>query len=133
MKAPTIEERELYTKANRILQFFLDLLNLIGGDLHSAESACFIMFHRWIGGKATQLKIHDDRPSISLTHPITGITNVVPRKERDNPMRTLVWIMTIDGKSNGPFNTLKEKAQQFASAIYGSRMRRQDASIAYNC
>jgi hypothetical protein len=91
------------------------------------------MFHRWAGGKATLLKIHDDHPSISLTHPITGITNVIPIKERDGPHRALGWMMMIDGKSTGPFNTLEQKAQQLASTIYGSRMRRQDASLAYNC
>jgi hypothetical protein len=37
------------------------------------------------------------------------------------------------GKSTVPFNDLKEKPQQFASAIYGSRMRRQDAYLAYKC
>jgi hypothetical protein len=133
IKALTIEERELHTKANGILRFFLDLLTVIGGDLHSGESACFLMFHRWAGGKATLRKIHDDHPSVSLTHPITGITNVVQRKDRDDPHRALGWMMTIDRKSTGPFNTLKKKAQHFASAIYGSRMRRQDASLAYNC
>jgi hypothetical protein len=46
MKALTNEERELHTKANGILQFFLDLLNVIGGELHSGKSACFLLFHR---------------------------------------------------------------------------------------
>jgi hypothetical protein len=111
MKALTIEERELHTKANGILQFFLDLLKVVDGELHSGKSACFLMFHIWTGGKATLRKIHDNHLSISLTHPITGITNVVPRKERDDPHRTLGWMVMIDGKSTGPFNTLKEKAQ----------------------
>jgi hypothetical protein len=39
MKAITTKESESHTKANGILQFFLDLLNVIGGDLHSGESA----------------------------------------------------------------------------------------------
>jgi hypothetical protein len=74
-------------------------LNVIGGDLHSGKIACFLMFHRWAGGKATLLKIHDDHPSLYLTHPITGITNVVPRKERDDPHRALGWMIRIKGKS----------------------------------
>jgi hypothetical protein len=123
MKALTIE----------ILQFFLDLLKVISGDLHSGKSVCFLMFHRWAGGIATLLKIHDNHPSITITHPITGTTNVVPRKEINDPHRALGWMMMIDGKSTGPFNTLQEKAQQFASAIYGSRMCHQDASLVYNC
>jgi hypothetical protein len=42
-------------------------------------------------------------------------------------------MITIDGKSTVTFNTLEQKAHQFASAIYGSRMRHQDESLAYNC
>jgi hypothetical protein len=57
---------------------------------------------------------------------------VVPRKEKKYPHRALGWMMTIDGKSTRPFENIKQKAQQFASAIYGSRMLRQDASLAYN-
>jgi hypothetical protein len=69
----------------------------------------------------------------TLTHPITGTINAVPRKERDDPHRALGWMIKIDGKSTGPFNTLKEKAQQFTLAIYGSRMHHQDVSLAYKC
>jgi hypothetical protein len=39
MKALKNEERELHTNANGILQLFLDLLNVIGGDLRSGKSA----------------------------------------------------------------------------------------------
>jgi hypothetical protein len=51
-KALTNEEIELHMKANGILQFFLNLLNVIGGgDLHSGKSACFLLFHRLYGGR----------------------------------------------------------------------------------
>jgi hypothetical protein len=78
---------------------------------------------------------------ISLTHPLTGtiITyplsgtiNVVPRKERDDPHRALRWMITIDGKSIGQYKTFLNTVIQFSSEIYGSRMRQQYASLAYN-
>jgi hypothetical protein len=62
MKALTIEEIELHAKANGMHQLFLHLLNVIGGELHSRKSACFLMFHKWAVGKATLIKIHDDHP-----------------------------------------------------------------------
>jgi hypothetical protein len=52
-KELTREEFELYTKANTILQFFINLLRVIGGDLHTGKSASFLLFHRWPGGKLT--------------------------------------------------------------------------------
>jgi hypothetical protein len=125
MKALTIEERELHTKANGILQFFLYFLIVIGGDLHSCKIACFLLFHRWSGGKSTLLRIHNDHPKISLTYPLTGTINVVPTKERDEPHRDLGWMMTIDGKLMGQYKTLLNKARRFSSAIHGSRMRQQ--------
>jgi hypothetical protein len=133
MKSLTTEERELHTKANGILQFFPGLLIVIGVDLHSGKSVCFLLFHRWSGGKSSLLKIYDDRPKITPTHPLTGTINIVPIKERDEPHRALGWMMTIDGKSSGQYKTLQNKARQFASAIYRSRMRRQYASITNNC
>jgi hypothetical protein len=79
------------------------------------------------------LRIHDDHPKITFTHPLTGKINVVPRKERHKPHRALGWMMMADGKSMGLYKTLQNKALQLSSAIYGSRMRQQYASLAYNC
>jgi hypothetical protein len=45
-KALTSEETELHTIVNATLQFFLDLLNVIGGDLHTGKITCFLIFHR---------------------------------------------------------------------------------------
>jgi hypothetical protein len=92
------KERELHSKANIILEFFLHLLNIIGGDIFTGKSACFLIFHRWSGGKSTLLKIHDDHPQITLTHPLTGTDNAVLRKEKDEPHRALGWMMAIKHK-----------------------------------
>jgi hypothetical protein len=42
-------------------------------------------------------------------------------------------MMTIDGKSTAQHKALFDKARLFTSSIHGSRMRRQDAPIAYKC
>jgi hypothetical protein len=41
--------------------------------------------------------------------------------------------MTINSKSNAQYTTLFNKARQLSSAIYTIRMRRQDATLVYNC
>jgi hypothetical protein len=53
-------------------------------------------------------------------------------KEKDEPHRALGWMMAIYGKSTAQFKLLFDKARLFATSIYGSRMRLQDAPIAYN-
>jgi hypothetical protein len=98
-KAFTSEKNRPHNKANAILQFFLDLLHVIGGDLNTGKSASFKLFHRWTGGKSSLLRIHDSHPDISLIHPYTGISTIVPKKEKDDRHRELGWMMTIDGKS----------------------------------
>jgi hypothetical protein len=113
----TNEERELHTKENGILQFFLELMNAIGGDLHTGKSVCFLLFHRRSGGKSTLLKIHDEHPQITLTHPLTGTVNAVLKKEKEKPHRALGWMMIIDGKSKSQYTSLLNTAQQLSSAI----------------
>jgi hypothetical protein len=51
----TREEFELHTKANAILQFFINLLRVIGGNMHTGKNASFLLFHTWSGVKSTLL------------------------------------------------------------------------------
>jgi hypothetical protein len=59
----------LFIKMQKILQFFLELLQVAGGDLNIAKYACFTVFHRWSGGKSTLLKIFDSHPMMTIIHP----------------------------------------------------------------
>jgi hypothetical protein len=45
------DESALFIKMQKILQCFLELLQVAGGDLNIAKCACFTVFHRWSGGK----------------------------------------------------------------------------------
>jgi hypothetical protein len=56
----------------KMLQFFLELLQVAGGDLNISKCACFTVFHRWICGRASLLKIQDPHPLMTITHPHTG-------------------------------------------------------------
>jgi hypothetical protein len=48
-KEVTIEEFELYITIKAILQFFIDLLNVIGDELYTRKSSSFLLIHRWRG------------------------------------------------------------------------------------
>jgi hypothetical protein len=78
----TNEEHIPHKKAKAILQFFLDLLHVIVDDLNTRKSACFILFHRWSGGKSSLFRKHQSHPNIIIVHPYTGVSTVIPRKEK---------------------------------------------------
>jgi hypothetical protein len=65
-KELTNEDQRLQKKANYILQFFLDLLHVIDGDLNTSKIASFTLFHRWTGGKYSLLRIHEYHPKITM-------------------------------------------------------------------
>jgi hypothetical protein len=66
------DESTLFLKIQKILQFFLELLQVSGGDLNITTCACFTVFHRWTGGEATLLEIQDSHPLMTITHPHSG-------------------------------------------------------------
>jgi hypothetical protein len=70
-KALINEEQTLHKKANDVIQFFLDLLNVIGDDLNIGKSASFVLFHRWSGGKYSLLRKQESHPETTLIHPYT--------------------------------------------------------------
>jgi hypothetical protein len=47
----TQSEEELIGKMQNIIQFFLDLLQVTGGDLAPGKCVWFLICHRWIDGK----------------------------------------------------------------------------------
>jgi hypothetical protein len=117
----------------KILHFFLKLLQVAGGELNIAKYACFTVFHLWLGDKATLLKIHDWHPMMTITHPYSGELKIITNKDPSEAHRALGWMMTTDCKSTAQFLVLKHKAKIFAGAILQSRKQRYDATTACNC
>jgi hypothetical protein len=115
-----------FTKMQKILQFFLELLQVAGCDLNIAKCACFNVFHRWNGGCVALLKIQDSHPSMTVTHPHTGQIKTIIKKHPKQVHRDLGWMMTTDGKSTAQLKVLKHKARLFAGVILQSRMQRYD-------
>jgi hypothetical protein len=105
------DESALFLKMKKILQFFLELLQVASGDLSISKCACFNILHRWTGGRATLLKIQESHPLMSITHPHSGETNTIDKKDPNQAHRALGWMMTTDGKSTAQFKVLKHKAK----------------------
>jgi hypothetical protein len=105
---------------HKILQFFLELLQVAGGNLNISKCACFTVFHPWSGGKATLNKIHDSHPIMTITHPIYGELKTITNKDPTNAHRDLGWMMMTECKSTAQFLVLKQKAKLFAGAILQS-------------
>jgi hypothetical protein len=117
------DESILFDKMQKMLQFFLELFQVAGGDLNISKCACFIVFHRWCGGLASLIKIKSYHPMMSITHPHTGETKNIAKKDPDQAHRALGWMMNTDGKSTAQFIVLTQRAKLFAGAILQSRMQ----------
>jgi hypothetical protein len=113
------EEGDLFIKMHKILQFFLELLQVAGGDLNISKYACFTIFHRWSGGRATLLKTHESHLIMTVKLP----TLERLRLWTNQAHRFLDWMITTDGKSTTQFKVLKTKARIFSGAILQSRMQ----------
>jgi hypothetical protein len=124
-------ESSLFTKMQKMLQFFLEILQVAGGDLNISKCACFTVFHRWSGGHASLLKIKDSHPIMTITHLHTGEIKTIDKKDPNQGHRDLGWMLTTEKKSITQFKVLKHKAKLFAGAILQSRMQHYDATTAY--
>jgi hypothetical protein len=116
----------------KMIQFFLELLQVSGGDLNISKCACFTVFHRLKGGRAMLLQTHGSHPTMNITHPSSGELKNITRKNPNESHRALVWIMTTDGKSTAQFVLIRDKEKLFAGGILQSRIQRYGASTAYN-
>jgi hypothetical protein len=65
--ALTLSEEELIGKMQTIIQFFLDLLQVKGGNLAPEKCAWFLICHRWKNGKARLLTMKESHMGIEIT------------------------------------------------------------------
>jgi hypothetical protein len=114
------DETVLFDKMQKMLQFFLEFLQVPGGDLNISKCAYFKVFHRWIGGRASLLEIQDFHPLMTSTHPHYGEIRNIDKKVPDQSHRALVGMMTTYCKSTAQFIVLKRKAKLFVGAILQS-------------
>jgi hypothetical protein len=131
-EALTWSKEELITKMQDIIQFFLDVLQVIGGDLAPANCAWYLICHRWENGKARLLQVKETHRGITITSRATGRTSGVKRKAVEEGHRTLGFHMSGDGKCEAHKKVMIYKALLYSNAIRNSTMWRGESAVAYN-
>jgi hypothetical protein len=90
----------MVTRMQDIVQFFLDILQVTGGDLVSDKCAWYLIFHRCQNGKARLLQQHLQHKGISLLSRATGSTSGIKRNAPGAGHRTLGFHVTGDSTSS---------------------------------
>jgi hypothetical protein len=116
-----------------IIQYFLDLLQVTGGDLALNKCAWFLIAFRWKDGKAKIVQIKQSHKGINLTSKIEGKTVGIKWKSPSDSHRTLGFHLQGDGKTDSHKKVMREKSEAYGEAINGSLLQRGESSTAYNC
>jgi hypothetical protein len=114
-----------------IIHFFLDLLQVTGGDLAPEKCAWYLIGHRWNKGFSKLIQIEPQHRSITMTSRSSGQVSGIRRKAPTEGHRTLGFFMTGDGTSNEHKRVMKEKWLAYAMAIRNSTLQRGECSMVY--
>jgi hypothetical protein len=125
-------EEKLVTRNQDIIKFFLDILQVIGGDLEPEKCAWYLICHIWKNRKAILLQPREQHRGISLLSRTTGSTSGIKRKAPEAGHRNLVFHMTGYGTCSAHKKVMKEKAVLFGEAIMCSSLWRNESAVAYN-
>jgi hypothetical protein len=106
-------EDKFVTRMQDIVQFFLDIFQVTGGDLAPDKCAWYIIFHRWKNGNVRLLQPREQHKGISLLSLATGSTSGINRQAPDSEHRTLGCHMTEDDTSSAHKKVMIEKAVLF--------------------
>jgi hypothetical protein len=115
-----------------IIQFFLDVLQVTGGDLAPAKCAWYLICHRWKNGKGRLLKVKETHRGITITSRATGRTSGVKRKAVEEGHRTLGFHMSGDGKRKAHKKVMIDKVLLYSNVLRNSNIWRGESVVAYN-
>jgi hypothetical protein len=108
--ALTLSEEELIGKMIMIIRFFLDLLQVTGGDLAPEKYVWFLICNIWKNGKAWLLTMKESHRGIEITSRSTVTVLGVKRKAPEEGHRTLGFKISGDDKCTVHKEATKEKA-----------------------
>jgi hypothetical protein len=128
----TSSEETLIAKMEEIVHFFLDLLQVTGGDLAPEKCVWYLISHRWKDGKPRLLQKHSSHRGIKIVSRSTSTESGVKRKAPNKGHRTLVLFMTGDGTCTAHKKVMTEKASLYATAIQRSSVWKGESVLAYN-
>jgi hypothetical protein len=115
-----------------LIQFFLDLLQVVGGVLAPEKCIWYLIVHRWTKGDPRLLTKRASHQGLYITSNATGQTSVIKRKAVNQGHRTLGFHLTGDGTSSARKKIMKTKAKKYSEAIISSSLQRGESSMAYN-
>jgi hypothetical protein len=127
----TQEEDSLVARMEVIIQLFLDLLQVTGGNLTLEKCAWYLIGHCWNKGVSKLIQIEPQHRSITMTLSSSGQVSGIKQKTPTEGHRTLAFFMTGDGTSNEHKRVMKEKGLAYTMAIRNSNFQRGECSRAY--
>jgi hypothetical protein len=128
----TTAEETLIAKMEEIIQFFLDLLQVTGGNLAPEKCVWYLISHRWKDDKPRLLQKHSSHRGIKIISRSTNTESGVKRKAPIEGHRTLGFFMTGYGTCNAHKKVMTEKSSLYATAIQRSSVWKGESDLAYN-
>jgi hypothetical protein len=127
----TQEEDSLVARREVTIQFFLDLLQVTGGDLAREKCAWYLIGHHWNKGVSKLIQVEPQHRSITMTSRSSGLISGIKQKSPTEGHRTLGCFMTGDGTSNEHLQVMNEKGLACTMAIINSTLQRGECSMVY--
>jgi hypothetical protein len=128
----TTFEETLIAKMEEIIQFFLDLLQVTGGDLAPEKCVWYLISHRWKDSKPRLLQKQSSHRGIKIVSRSTNTESGVKRKAPNKGHRTLGFFMTVDGTCSAHKKVTTKKAYLYTTAIQRSSVWKGESGLAYN-
>jgi hypothetical protein len=107
-----------------IIQFFLDLLQVTGGDLAPEKCVWYLIAHRWKKRVPTLLANKTTHRGIVMKSKATGTISAVKRKAVSQGHRTLGCHLCGDRTSRAHKKVMKENDTKHGEAIKSSSLQR---------
>jgi hypothetical protein len=86
------EEDSLVARMEVIIHFFLDLLQVTGGDLAPEKCAWYLIGHRWNKGVSKLVQVDRHHRLITMTSRSSGLISGIKRKSPTEGHRTLGFL-----------------------------------------
>jgi hypothetical protein len=125
-------EKNLATRMQNIIQFFLYILQVTVGDLTLEKCACYLICHRLKNGKERLLQPHEQHKCISRMERTTVSTSGIKRKAPEEGHINLGFHMTGEGTSSAHKKIMSEKEVLLGEATMGSSLWKSKSAVAYN-
>jgi hypothetical protein len=126
-------EEALIKQMEDIMQYFLNLIQVTGGDLAPEKYAWFLIAFWWKDEKAKMAQTKQSHRGINLTSKSERMTVGIKRKAPSDSHRTIGFDLQGNGKTDSHKKVMREKADSYGEAIRGSILKRGESSIAYKC